>query len=498
MINVNLLAHNYIQASQAISSNEITSVASVSTEHNTIQDSLKLSSSQAEAAPHSSDADILARRLVGKRGDPSEVTILTATKGNDQITVSPDKNGGITVDINGDKNSFTSTEAKKLVIDASDGNDKIIVQEEVRVPLFITGGKGHDFIEGGSGDDTIIDNYGQNEIHGQRGNDTIIAGGFDLDSSSPVIETIDGRSINGNVITGGLGRDYIEGSNQNDHLSDEGGGAVVYGLDGNDLIEVSSGQNYVDGGHGNDIISAAGGHNMLFGGRDSDTISLNGGSGVIVDGSGHNNIQTANESRAKIYASAQTELKLGSSPSVEEITSSEVPQFLSISGDISFQNRVNSDLEALSDIPIGQKAYNVINETGHKVNISETPNGNQCSSGADGYYDHEAKEANTGSDSTIYYNRASISLNADENWRERPPLVGFHHELMHSYNAASGTMDNWAYDPYSNCYADGPFGVVGAELQAVGIDHALVQPNPEGLSENSMRAFLGLARRERY
>ncbi|MGM9999234.1 MAG: M91 family zinc metallopeptidase [Candidatus Bruticola sp.] len=498
MISTNVSAYSCLPMAQPAYQSEAKPAVPLSSDQTGIQDSLNLSSAQAGAEPHSSDADILARRLVGKRGDPSEVTILAATKNNDEITVSSAENGGITVDINGNKSSFTAAEAKKLVIDALDGNDKIIVQEEVRVPLFITGGSGNDFIQGGSGDDTIIDNYGQNEIHGGRGNDRIIAGGFDLDSSSPATETVNGVAVNGNIISGGLGRDYIEGSNNSDHLSDEGGGTVIYGLDGSDFIEVTSGQNYVDGGRGNDIISAAEGHNMLFGGRGNDAISMSGGSGVIVDGSGSNAIKTADESKAKIYASSQTEVEAGSHSSTEEVTSVEVPKFFSINGDASFKNRVTSDLEALGDIPVGQIAYTAIAETGRQVSVSETPNGNQCSSGADGYYDHEAREANAGSDSTIYYNRASVSLNANEAWQDRPPLVGFHHELMHSYNAASGTMDNWAYDPYSNRYADGPFGVVGAELQAVGIDHALVQQNPDGLSENSMRAFLGLARRERY
>ena len=59
-------------------------------------------------------------------------------------------------------------------------------------------------------------------------------------------------------------------------------------------------------------------------------------------------------------------------------------------------------------------------------------------------------------------------------------------------------MDNWAYDPYNGGYATGPFGVTGAEFQAVGLDSRLVKANPEGLSENSMRSFLGLERRDRY
>ena len=496
MINVNFSINQRLNA-EVPHLGELKTTLSSAEENSTVQDSLHLSSALSTDGQHSSDADLLARRIVGKRGDPSEVTILTATKGDDEINVSRGENGGIVVDINGEKNSFTSEEAKKLVIDGFEGNDKIIVQEDVRVPLFITGGSGNDYIQGGSGNDTIIDNYGQNEIYGGHGNDTIIAGGLDLTPNAPVVKTVDGHAINGNIISGGLGRDYLEGSNNADYIVDEGGGGAIYGLDGDDFIKVTSGQNYVDGGRGNDTITAEGGRNMLFGGRGDDRIDVQGGSNIIVDGSGKNNISTA-ETNSRVYASSQTQIEAGANTSVEETNSASVPEFFKISGDASFQNRVTSDLEALADIPIGQKAFTLIEETGKKVNVSETPSGNQCSSGADGYFDHEDNKPNVGSDSTIYYNRASVSLNTETAWQDRPPLVGFHHELMHSYNAATGTMDNWAYDPYNGGYATGPFGVTGAEFQAVGLDSRLVKPNPEGLSENSMRSFLGLARRDRY
>ena len=496
MINVNFSINQH-RSAEILSQGGSKEPLSHSEESQTVQDSLQLNSSLSTNGQHSSDADLLAKRIVGKRGDPSEVKILTATKGDDEINISRGENGGITVDINGQKSNFTSEEAKKLVIDGFEGNDRIIVQEDVRGPLFLTGGSGNDFIQSGSGNDTIIDNYGQNEIYGGRGDDTIIAGGLDLTSDSSVVKTVDGHNINGNIISGGLGRDYLEGSNNADYIVDEGGGGVIYGLDGDDVITVTSGQNYVDGGRGNDTIKAEGGRNMLFGGRGDDTIDAQSGTNVIVDGSGNNSISTA-ETNSRVYVSSQTKVAAGANTSVEATTSASVPEFFQISGDASFKNRVTSDLEALSDIPIGQQAFTSIGETGKKVSISETPSGNQCSSGADGYFDHEDNKPNVGSDSTIYYNRASVSLNTETAWQDRPPLVGFHHELMHSYNASTGTMDNWAYDPYTGGYATGPFGVTGAEFQAVGLDSHLVKANPEGLSENSMRAFLGLERRDRY
>ena len=386
MINVNFPINQHLNA-EVPHSAELKASSSHSEDNQAIQDSLQLSSALSADGQHSSDADLLARRIVGRRGDPSEVKILTATKGDDSINISRGEKGGITVDINGQKTDFTSEEAKKLVIDGFEGNDKIIVQEDVRVPLFITGGSGNDLIQGGSGNDTIIDNYGQNEIHGGHGNDTIIAGGLDLAPDAPTVKTGDGHNINGNIISGGLGRDYIEGSNNADHIVDEGGGGVIYGLDGDDVIAVTSGQNYVDSGRGNDNITAEGGRNMLFGGRGDDTINAHGGFNVIVDGSGNNSITTA-QTNSRVYASAQTKVEAGANTSVEETTSAPVPEFFQVSGDASFKNRVTSDLEALADIPIGQKAFSSIEATGKRVTVSETPSGNQCSSGSAGYFDH--------------------------------------------------------------------------------------------------------------
>ncbi len=122
---------------------ELKESSSHSEESQAIQDNLQLSDALSADGQHSSDADLLTRRIVGRRGDPSEVKILTATKGDDEINISRGEKGGITVDINGKKMDFSSEEAKKLVIDGFEGNDRIIVQEDVRVPLFITGGSGN-------------------------------------------------------------------------------------------------------------------------------------------------------------------------------------------------------------------------------------------------------------------------------------------------------------------------------------------------------------------
>ena len=98
----------------------------------------------------------------------------------------------------------------------------------------------------------------------------------------------------------------------------------------------------------------------------------------------------------------------------------------------------------------------------------------------------------------IQYNRAGLAIgNRKEDWAERPPVVGLFHEMAHSYNAATGTMDRGCYR-YDGTVADDRKGLVGAEFQAVGIEHPLIQSNPDGLNENGLRKFLGIEERTRY
>ena len=114
---------------------------------------------------------------------------------------------------------------------------------------------------------------------------------------------------------------------------------------------------------------------------------------------------------------------------------------------------------------------------------------------------------NDGSDSIISFgldtdggsiNRAGLEISGrPDAWAQRPSIVGLFHEFTHSYNAAIGTMDYGAYK-YDDTKALDKIGLVGAEYQAVGIEHPLVNTNPDGLNENGMRSLLGIEKRTYY
>lgn len=438
-----------------------------------------------EVSEHDSqDVVILTRRLVGQYGKTEGVQVVKGTSGDDSISIHQGKDGGLKIDINGQERIFSKEEAAKLIIDGGQGSDLIQADKDVTTRLFITGGEGFDTIKGGSGNDVIVDNYGQNLIEAGAGNDVIIANGKDL-QDPPNLSIVYGHDINGNVVAAGAGNDYIEGSSFNDLLIGNDGNNVIYGLNGDDVILAGQGKNYVDGGQGNDYIDVQGSQGMLFGGRGNDIIESQGKASIIVDTYGRNTINVPQGSEKSILTSEEG-LK--------------VPQNFHIQGDEHFQERVSSDLDTLAQVGIGQKMLSSIAATGYEVTIKETANnGNSCNSGKDGHLtDPVLKTPGPGTSSTVSYNRGALKIaGRPDTWTERPPIVGLFHELSHSYNAATGTMDYGCYR-YDGTVADDHWGLVGAEYQAVGIEHPLINSNPKGLNENGMRELLGIEKRTYY
>lgn len=457
------------------------------------RDSVSVGGEQTEDM--SADAEALARRIVGKRGNISEVTVLKGGDGDDTVKISRGENGGLKVDINGETRNLTASQAEKLVIDGGKGNDTITADKDLFKPLYITGGEGNDIIVGGAGDDVVIDSFGANRIEGGRGSDALISSGLDLDASSPEVMSAGGRSINGSIIIGGPGSDYIEGGRGADLLSGGDGNDSVYGLGGDDIIFGGGGRNYSDGGAGNDIIRDHGRSSVIFGGKGDDALRLN-GSGLIADSYGSNIIEASN-AQVRVINNGSGALRAAEGVKHETVEPSAVPDNFKIEGGEAYRERVSSDLDSLANLAIGQKMLDSIAQTGKEVTIKETDWGNQCAGGPEGYLKDDHRTPGLGVPSTVTYNRATVTLKSDAAWRERPPMVGLYHEMAHSYNYATGTMDSWAYEPDGRP-ATGPGGTLGAEFQAVGLDNRNTPANPQGLTENAMREELGLPRRDRY
>lgn len=449
------------------------------------------------ADKYEADSDVrqMAAMMAGAE-DSSEVdfskfTVLKGNSSDNNIHISQDRSG-IKVTVDGESKTFSLTEARKLIIDGGYGSDRIVCDSSVTADLHIVGGKGNDKIVMGSGNDTVIDNYGANELSGSGGDDTIIAGQKDYRWYS----TANG----GNRIDGGAGNDYIEGGKGADAINGGSGNDVIYGLDGDDTINGSIGRDYIDGGAGKDTINAGAGNDMIFGGKGDDTISASSGKNVIVGGDGKDTV-SGGSGVDKIVTDGKDTISSADNDTVETVKAAAVPKNISISGDEGFKARVTSDLEALASTSLGQELMNSIAATGRRVSINATDAGNYCSFDMSAYVKDNG-QANSGSDSAIAYNRSRIDV-GNAVWSERPAVVGLYHEMVHAYDAAKGILDGNVYY-YNGTKATGINGdngeVLGAELQAVGINinSDELHMNPANFSENGIRSFLGLDRRLIY
>jgi len=125
-------------------------------------------------------------------------------------------NGRLSVTINGV--TQTGTIPDSLFIDAGAGDDLVIADPSITIPLGITGNVGDDTLVGGSGNDELSGSFGHDRIVGGAGDDILFGG------------------ASNDYLSGELGNDLMVGSGGNDRLAD------VFGLDefiggaGNDTI----------------------------------------------------------------------------------------------------------------------------------------------------------------------------------------------------------------------------------------------------------------------
>ena len=168
---------------------------------------------------------------------------------------------------------------------------------------------------GGQGNDTITGNDDANFIDGFTGNDTLLGGG-----GNDTLRGGDGDD----VLVGGAGADSIQGGNGNDRVSysdqtanlfvyltgsaNSGGGATGDTLNsvenltagqGNDFAYGNDGANLVDGFLGNDTVYGYGGNDILRGGEGND---------VLIGGAGADSLQGGNGTDRVAYSDQLVDL----------------------------------------------------------------------------------------------------------------------------------------------------------------------------------------------
>lgn len=119
-------------------------------------------------------------------GTPIEVTFdettgelsIVGTDGDDDIQVTTDPVTGDVVVLNGGVAMEPSYTGVTIVrVDAGLGNDDVIADETVTIPVRFDGGAGNDSLVGGSADDTLIGGAGTDVLDGGAGNWDVLDGG---------------------------------------------------------------------------------------------------------------------------------------------------------------------------------------------------------------------------------------------------------------------------------------------------------------------------------
>ena len=441
---------------------------------------------------HEGQQATVARELT--RGDGyytnDQLVFTTSGTGNDEVKVSQRDDGTVDVSVNGESYEVKLAQGQELTLRVGEGDDVIEVAPNVRVNLVVDGGDGADSITSAGSGNTRID-AGTGDDH------------VDLSQSS--------------------GRNDVFGNSGNDGIVGGSGADVLYGGDGDDVIDGGDGTNYLEGGEGNDEFDASEGKNMVSGGKGDDSVVSGSSQGNNVYlGAGDDTVDGVTGSD-KVYAESavdQVNFAAGQTDNGQVVVNVEVDASLgssiTIEGSDTFRQRVEADLEFLRNSPVGQKMLAAIDsadpelknpDSDHTVVIRELAreeNG-YASPAADGvtWGDVQISNGAPGRGTQTFMN-----YNPYFHMDEFPaPIVVLQHELAHDYNFATGTMQPGTYR------GTGPDNgrVPNSERQAVGLETSApaydfdgdpstppTTSNPVYLTENGMRAELGLPSRDSY
>ncbi|MBX3413996.1 MAG: choice-of-anchor D domain-containing protein [Pirellulales bacterium] len=174
------------------------------------------------------------------------------------------------------------------------GNDRLDASQLLLLPTTLEGGRHHDTLLGGAGDDILRGDFQGAKGDGAEGNDSIVGG--------PGNDLIEGDGLEGgeDTLHGGSGNDTILGDGSD---GAEGRADRIYGEDGNDFLFGHHGHDFIDGGNDHDLITGGDGaeaNDTLVGGAGNDVLSgsngkdsISGGTGqdIILGGSGADTLQ---------------------------------------------------------------------------------------------------------------------------------------------------------------------------------------------------------------
>jgi Effector protein/RTX calcium-binding nonapeptide repeat (4 copies) len=406
--------------------------------------------------------------------------VVNTGAGNDTVKVSERKDGTLDVDVNGQKYHITLAPGQELGVRTNDGNDLVQAAANVKVNMDVYGG---------AGNDTITTGQGRDRVDGGAGNDTISTG---------------------------AGRDDVYGGAGNDTIDAGSGHDVVYGGDGNDVLRGGKGRDTLEGGAGNDVLEGGTGNDVLSGGLGDDTIRGGKGNDAVYTGAGKDTVdnQSGND---RVYGQTADDTITAAKGAKNDVQNVDMTTALgssiTITGSPEFQQRVAADIELLRASPSGRQMLTQLDAAalnGNTVTISELPNirnGGAGTPGADTFLKQvpgpggtNTVVAGAGGDATVYFNPS----NHDDRFPNSAGVL--YHELSHAYNMVTGTRQPGQNNPATPGIDT---GTNNREMQAVGLNNTgfsfnfpggtgATTANPAALTENGLRAEMGLPARPSY
>lgn len=382
---------------------------------------------------------------------------------NDSIHVSQSSaTGQVTIDVNGEKHTYSQAQARRIDIQTNGGNDAIRVDSNVRSEIVANGGAGNDTIHGGAGNDRLL---------GGSGNDVIAAGD---------------------------GHDYVDADTGDDTVSGGNGSDTLYGGAGSDRLDGGAGNDYMDGYLGNDTLTGGAGQDVLSGGQGDDRLEGGAGNDVTYAGKGTDTVTDMSGSNRVYHQAADSVQSSGRNTLLEMM---DIPTNINIQGTAQFRGRTQADLETLAASPAGQQMLRTIGQEGgglfgDRLTISETKDEN-------GYYIPGRTEIQ--SNPSFHLGRSP-----DDIYGRVPPIVVLYHEMGHAQADMTGTSI-----PYNRLFRDNTDPgnldhnrVPDEERRNVGLprDHdnnpntraQMDSRTPYALTENGLREEVGYGKRGSY
>ncbi|MEO2019312.1 MAG: hypothetical protein ABGZ53_33680 [Fuerstiella sp.] len=129
----------------------------------------------------------------------------------------------------------------------------------------LLGGRGNDEIHGGMGVDGIAGGDGDDTIRGGKGADIVLGDGPNFWPQPPAVDGMSAADYLIDLGDLSFGHDYIEGGDGDDQIYSGHGNDLVFGGAGDDTINSADGNDIVVGGAGDDSLSTGSGNDWVFG-----------------------------------------------------------------------------------------------------------------------------------------------------------------------------------------------------------------------------------------